>query len=156
MPYCRKCGKQIETNEELCEDCRNEEIIFGDYNSCYDYTKEENSGRMNGFGKALASCILGSVALSVLSVILNLLVYVIESNQRGSNLVGIVVLSFFMMGAVVISLIFGMNSIKTFKANIKEGKAKPIATLVCGIVGCVCSGMSILFVLIMLPLLIVT
>ena len=35
----------------------------------------------------------------------------------------------------IISLVFGIKSINVFKRNKREGRAKPVATLVLGIVG---------------------
>ena len=47
----------------------------------------------------------------------------------------------------VISLVFGIQSIKTFVADKNDGKVKPIATLVCGIAGVVAAAVA-LFVLV--------
>ncbi len=140
MPYCRKCGKEIEQDTGLCEDCRNRELIFEEYeqepvaideaNKFETEQPAQSSGRMFGFGKALASAIVGvvSVAFAYIATALALLG---EEGVAGCA----VCLTFSIVGAIV-SLTFGIISIKTFIQKKNEGEIKPIATLVCGIVGC--------------------
>ena len=147
MAYCTKCGRMTDGSSELCENCRNEELIFGDETATAtevtvdDYKKKV--GRMDGFGKALTSAILGNVANSILGSGLGL--------TTGSSDASFLVFSFVMaLAPMIIAIIFGIKSIKTFVRNKKMGLAKPIATLILGIVGLASAVLEILlfFVLI--------
>lgn len=81
--YCRKCGKQVNGNEELCEECRHNELVFGEeqkraqqsnanaysnananayYNGASTRQPEPNTNRMLSFPIALTGTILGVVA----------------------------------------------------------------------------------------------
>ena len=163
MPYCRRCGKQIETNAEYCEECRNQSIYGNggttqqqsrDYRPEQSYQQqsyqqqpcgrqdsrpEENNGRMDGFGKALASTILGAVA----TVLVFICYYIIGVSFAGSlGVFGSVALLFAILGFVpaciatsIISIVCGIKSIKTFANSKNNGRAKPIATLILGING---------------------
>lgn len=132
MAYCKKCGRMTDGSSELCENCRNEELIFGDETATAtevpidDYKKKV--GRMDGFGKALTSAILGNVANSILGSGLGL--------SSGSSDVTFLVISFVIaLAPMIIAIVFGIKSIKTFVHNKRMGLAKPIATLILGIVG---------------------
>ena len=152
--YCKKCGKKLDYDGDLCEECRNRELVYGDEekkaeaettSTTYDPFDEppigvnpasgygnsayvpDNGDRMHGFGKALTAAILSEVA--VVSVALG--VFLILAT----------------IAMAVISLVFGIQSIKTFVADKNAGKVKPIATLVCGIAGVVAAAVA-LFVLV--------
>lgn len=141
MPYCRKCGKEIEQDTGLCEDCRNNELIFEEYeqepatinevNELETKQREQSNGRMFGFGKALVSTIVGVVSV-VFAYIATVFVLLDEQGVAGYA----VCLTFSIIGAII-SLALGIISIMAFIRKKKEGAPKPIATLVCGIVGCV-------------------
>ena len=93
---------------------------------------------MHGFGKALTAAILSEVAV----VFAYLGIYAcILSVALG------VFLILATIAMAVISLVFGIQSIKTFVADKNAGKVKPIATLVCGIAGVVAAAVA-LFVLV--------
>ena len=94
---------------------------------------------MDGFGKALASTILGAVA----TVLVFICYYIIGVSFAGSlGVFGSVALLFAILGFVpaciatsIISIVFGIKSIKTFANSKNNGRAKPIATLILGING---------------------
>ena len=93
---------------------------------------------MHGFGKALTAAILSEVAV----VFAYFGIYAcIVSVALG------VFLILATIAMAVISLVFGIQSIKTFVADKNAGKVKPIATLVCGIAGVVAAAVA-LFVLV--------
>lgn len=133
MSYCRNCGKEIDSNEELCETCRNRALILDEGISSVDTTKKQNGGHMDGFVFALWSCILGT-----LSVFFSYFIILFP------------LISIIMIAQIVISIVFGVRSINQFVENKRLGKTKPIATLVCGIVGCVSSGIAIFISFIMI------
>ncbi len=83
--------------------------------------------RMNGFGKALASTILGFFAYFFSAITLG----VAEVGEITATLV----LLMMTLGMAIPSLIMGIKSIKTFTSAPKLGLPRPIATLVLGIVG---------------------
>lgn len=139
MPYCRKCGKWIETEDLYCDDCRNAEIIFGDV--LPPEKPVDRGSRMDGFPKALASTIVSA------AVFIIMIVCFVLSAVDGSvafYILGIMI----SLGGSIVSIIFGVKSIVTFANNAKQGKLKPIATLICGIVGCAMSGIDLLYLLI--------
>lgn len=183
MPYCRKCGKKIENDDGYCEECRNRDLIFGSYETSGQSPREEEpstsgqekedekeqcvvpaqvteekpdepTGRMDGFGFALTSAILGTVALGMLMCVFQLILLAIGS---GSNYgaAAIVTIPFAVIGIIlsippaIIGLVFGIKSIKTFAANKRSGRALPIATLVLGIYGVVNTAVALLVLAIM-------
>ena len=83
--------------------------------------------RMNGFGKSLASTILGFFSYIFSAITLG----IAEVGEPGATVL------FLMMtlGMAIPSLIMGIKSIKTFTNAPKMGLPRPIATLVLGIVG---------------------
>ena len=163
--FCQKCGKKLDYDGDLCEECRNRELVYGDEekkaetettSTTYDPFDEppigvnpasgygnsayvpDNGDRMHGFGKALTAAILSEVAV----VFAYLGIYAcILSVALG------VFLILATIAMAVISLVFGIQSIKTFVADKNAGKVKPIATLVCGIAGVVAAAVA-LFVLV--------
>ena len=145
MSYCRKCGKKLEDNAELCENCRNEELVFGD-GSEEVTSAVSQAGKKDGFVKALLSVILPYAASVLFGVVLGVIIGfgLLDTLQKA----GIVIVGMLFIAPMVISIIFGIQSIKAFVRNKREGRAKPIATLVLGIIGLATSASSvIMFVL---------
>ncbi len=99
------------------------------------------TNKMFGFGKALTSTILSFFAIIFSGIALGF-----SAVGFGMGAIGLVL---FYPGAIamsVISLIFGIKSITTFKARSKAGCAKPIATLVLGINGVACAALAFLYI----------
>lgn len=141
MSYCRKCGKKLEDNSGLCENCRNEELVFGDGSEEIMSTVSQE-GKKDGFVKALLSVILPYAASVLFGMVLGVIIGLglLDTLQKS----GIVIVGMLFIAPMVISIIFGIQSIKTFVRNKREGKAKPIATLILGIIGLVTSASSII------------
>lgn len=100
--------------------------------------------RKEGFGKALASTILG-----VIGFVFAMIAYfgcVVGAAEDWVLGVGIMFM-IFTCPLAIIGLVNGIRSIKVFSACKKEGKVKPIATLVLGINGVVYAALAILYVL---------
>ena len=83
--------------------------------------------RMNGFGKSLASTILGFSSYIFSAITLGI---------AGSELPdAAIVLLMMTLGMAIPSLIMGIKSIKTFTSAPKQGLPRPIVTLILGIIG---------------------
>ena len=143
--YCNKCGKEIE-NGVLCEECAVIEMPCAEASdeapvkeaevtdpvktipfACEQNTNPfpEPQNRMFGFGKALTSTIL-----SIVGFIFVYIAMILSMVERGAGLP----LIFLSMPLLIIPLIFGILSIKVFMER-KSTCAKPIPTLILGIVG---------------------
>ena len=83
--------------------------------------------KMNGFGKALASTILGFFAYFFSAITLGF--------AEVGEIAATIALLMMTLGMAIPSLIMGIKSIKTFTNAPKQGLPRPIATLVLGIVG---------------------
>lgn len=133
MSYCVRCGKKLEDDSGLCEDCRKQqqnqttEIAHSEVTvNQVTATEEQPSGRMDGFGRALTSVILSHACMAI-----SLVLFWVVTLKEGFCLL-------LLLGSIapqIISLVFGIKSINVFKRNKREGNAKPVATLVLGIVG---------------------
>lgn len=147
--YCRKCGKQIDYDAPICKECEAAETFFG--NPTASDVSSPIGNRKEGFGKALASTILGAVAYLISVINIDIALEAIEGvNQYGEYYYGPGIalcffLSFLCTGAVVVSIIFGIKSIKCFASAKKAGRLLPVATLVLGCVGLACSALTLLY-----------
>lgn len=148
MPYCRKCGKKIETEDTLCDDCRNAELIFGEAAS--PGRPADAGSRMDGFPKALISAILGGTALVVMLIFLMMSAeYRVIGGGWTDEAIALFVLGIiFAVGGIIVAVIFGVKSIAKFVDSKRRGKVRPIATLVCGIGGCVASAATTVYLLV--------
>ena len=81
--------------------------------------------RMKGFGAALASAILATIAMVILGIGYGLLLADIK-------LIGLIVMAIF-FAMMVVSLVLGIKSILTFKNVVRAKNPAPIATLILGI-----------------------
>jgi hypothetical protein len=145
--YCNRCGKYLEGDSTLCTECekaerkekkRAEYYIDTSAEPYYEPEIEvpEKDNRMYGFGKSLASTIIGFVAfmwsyIMVISII---------SENAGMVASFILVL----IGLIITSLVLGLKSIFLFNKRRRLGAAKPIATLILGINGVSLAGLAAL------------
>ena len=138
MSYCVRCGKRLDDDSGLCEDCREQqqnqttEIANGEVTA----TEEKLTNRKYGFGIALASDIM-SVALTVMMMAVVLVMRVAPKDAELAPVVAVFVFP------LVVSLILGIMAIKTYLRNRKEGDKTHPQTLVMGIVGVVCSALAL-------------
>lgn len=165
--YCRKCGKWIDGDAQLCQDCQEDTKQNEEFFSAPKTAAPENSNTytapnpapnpapaqpqyvdtgsvMYGFGKALTSTILGIVGFIFACV-----------SYAGIAVAGAtsswalyVVMTLFSVACTVIALVFGPMSIKAFVTQKNAGKKKPIPALVLGIVGVVWAAISVLYLFI--------
>lgn len=147
--YCIKCGNELKEGQvgNVCDDCQAQEQLK---QTLYNNNAHKVNYRMYGFGKALASTIM-----SVIGYIFALMAYILAvailstngiDNVEGSPII-IVVWTMMALPLVIISIIFGIKSIKNFKYCKSKNLPKPIATLVLGITGVTFSGFSVIFLL---------
>lgn len=95
--------------------------------------------KMFGFGKALTSTLLGFFGF-IFSIIC------FASSAVGGGIIGFIFFYPAALTMAIISLIFGIKSISTFKARGRACCAKPIATLILGIVGVVLASLAFLYI----------
>lgn len=161
--YCSQCGKFIDYEATVCKECEaaknqtntnetnvppftsNADPYFNqDYYTPADpyfYSAEpEPQNRMFGFGKALASTIMGYVGF-----IFAYFAIIISMVEGAAGLV----FTLFASGLSIPSLIFGISSIKCFIRR-KATCAKNIPTLILGIVGITGAGLTLFFAFISL------
>ncbi len=143
--YCSKCGKQIDYQATVCNECKAAEAAAtggyyyaGPTGTPVTPVTPVQSTRMVGFGKALAGTILGFVGVYFAAFAM---VFAMLSPVAG------VVLNIFGLTLGILSLVFGIQSIKTFKALKNGAGGSPIATLVLGIAGTVFAGFTLLIAL---------
>jgi len=144
--FCRFCGKELEENAAFCGNCGapvGNKTAEKSEKVAEPFFAEEKplpavNPRMEGFGKALTGTILSFVGMVLFFVVCALIVGAEEYNYyydytyvREEDLIAAL---FLLLGAIalgVVSVVFGVKSIKTFKNA--QGQ-KPIATLILGII----------------------
>ena len=145
--YCKKCGKFVEGESDLCENCRQAPTYAPT-------TVIPPQPVNNGFKKALASTIVS--AGGVIAVIVGYCLCVISTIDRVNYYISASAANFtltffgilFMLGAItagILSLIWGIQSIKKFIELKRAGYKKPIATLILGINGTVTAGFVLFY-----------
>ena len=116
----------------------NQQYYYSNPNTSYQQPQPTTGNpRMNGFGKALASTILGIFSYIFCFVAIEVAAFELAESA--------VVLFLMALGMAIPSLIMGIKSIKTFTSAPKQGLPRPIATLVLGIVG-LCAAAFSLFI----------
>lgn len=177
--YCRKCGKQVNDGEELCEECRHNDLVFGEEkidkasagygsanagnngnagagyasNAAYTYPGYQPApanSRMYGFGRALTSTILGIAGVIMQSISSGFAQSALADYLDMSSLFTSLGWVFLLLSLpfAVVAVILGIKSIKAFKYIKSQGGAKPVATLVLGIIGVAAAGLAICYALI--------
>ena len=172
--YCTRCGKEIDYDAIVCNEClekeknaeaqceapRAEDVkAEPQYQEVprYQYAEPAPAApvysanpRMLGFGKALTSAILGFVGWIFSYVAL--VVSAVSIEYDDAIIAGVLFL-LVGIGLSVPALIFGIKSITLFKSCTRVGAAKPIPTLILGIVGLSFAALSLFFAFITLLIL---
>ena len=146
--FCTKCGKQIDYNSTVCNECARAENSFFDASQQYNTypqppiveptPESKKSSRMVGFGGALTSAILGEIA-ATFGMIPFLFIF---GGVASGAILGFGI--FLVIGAIVmgiIAIVKGAKSIKVFR----ESSPKPIATFILGLVGIVGAALAFIF-----------
>ena len=138
--YCKKCGTYIDGEETLCPACQAQE----DFNNTTVvdvtpvYTEEAKSkDRRAGLAGAIVSAVLG---------VLGFIFAYIGLIFAGYLPIVTIVFIITAIPLSIVALVKGISSIKLFKRHCKEGKAKPIATLIVGIGGVVWAALDLYFI----------
>lgn len=131
--YCRKCGVEVPNNEELCEACRMEQIII-----------DTNAPRLDMSHEARGAAITSTI----LSIVGFIMVFVTLATAAVGNGGVTAFVSMLTLGCFVISLILGFNGISAFRRAGRENADRPVASLVCGIIGVATTSFGILYYLI--------
>ena len=138
--FCTKCGKQIDYNSTVCNECARAENSFFDASQQYNtdsqpqivepMPEKPKGSRMVGFGGALTAAILGYIAMAFAMIAFMLWLGVASFDEI------VAYIFFFCVSALVMSIIAIVNGAKAIKV-FRESITRPIATLVLGIVGVV-------------------
>ena len=159
--YCRKCGKQIDYDAPICKECEETEIYFGNpetdtqpiAETKFEEKPAPQGSRKEGFGGALTATILGSISFIISIIAMSLASVAIELSLY-YDVTGLVIFTIVFtvisLGCAIPSMILGIKGIRCFIKAKNQGKIKPVATLVLGIVGLVSSAMTILYALLTL------
>lgn len=147
--YCSRCGKQIDYDAIVCNECRAKEeaeklAAQAPVQPAQGYQQEQtstcNKPLDDGKGKAIAAVVMGAIAAfwSIFAI------YVPAFNFA----VGFI---FFCVPSTVLGIlgiVNGAKSIKTFIYVKNQGGSKPVGTLVMGIIGLALGVESLLCVVI--------
>ena len=147
--YCKRCGKFIDYQAEICNECAAaEQTVAAQVQPVQVVSAPAQEGSMKtGLGKAIACAILGTVSLIFLEFMLIPLETISSYGYDDyyiSELAGMFVLILFSIGLAIPSLILSISSIKTFKDESNAKRIKPIPTLILGIYGLSNAAASIL------------
>lgn len=162
--FCTRCGKEIDYDASICRECEAELIKEAGMTSATAQQEiaaqpveleQPKGSRKEGFGGALAATILGWLGYFVscinLGVTLGALgeLSVAYDPEIAAVFAGIIwVINVVCLGLSVPGLILGIKSMKCFFRAKNEGRVKPIATLILGIVGVAGAALAFMFVLI--------
>ncbi|MDE7405387.1 MAG: hypothetical protein K2M89_00740 [Clostridiales bacterium] len=139
--YCVKCGKQTNGDETLCQDCKAAEKTVDTVKPVPSDPNQPNTSMLS-FGKALASTIMGFGAF-ILSNVLN-------SGGWGMKLISMIFMVIIDVAVIVLSIVFGSLSIRTYSTFKSGGNKKPIPAFILGIIGVILAGIATVITLVFL------
>lgn len=166
--YCIKCGKQIGDSGMMCEECLQNDLIFGEEESKtaqpvqpVQHTENaavnresEKENRMFGFKPALLSTILGTLGVVFIFVAWGC-AYILMFNDSYAALRAYrpaLILSWIMfvfsLPCMVVALVYGVKTLKSVIRVKKEGGVLPIPALVLSISAVVMAAVTATFVLV--------
>ena len=170
--YCRKCGKWIDYEADICVDCQQNEELFkveneetaqqAEQNKQYGYFM--NNSAQQPYGQPIYSqptynqpmqpqdkgSRMTGFGLALAGTIVSFFAFifsVVFTALSASGLSAAIVFLFFATGLTVFTLISGIKSLNTSKACVRAGKVKPIPAFIMGIVNIVMAGLSFLYIL---------
>ena len=137
--YCKYCGTYVEGESDVCPNCKSKENLNN--NALIDntptYTEQEKyNDRRAGLKGGIAGCILGFIGSITSGIALGLVEFFPVIS---------IIFVLISIALAIVSLLKGIQSIKTFISFSKQGKAKPIATLILGIVSIVFSAENLIY-----------
>lgn len=161
--YCKKCGRFIAGNEELCEDCLHNELVFGEVNKPQQPQQSQQATapanrprpRMLAFKPALAAVITGTLSymLMLMAFIVGLPTKKLVMGYEGVHYTYVYsvmpevtwVLFSLALPLCVVALVFGIRSLVTVVKAKKSGAPMAIAPLIISISAIVMAGLAVLF-----------
>lgn len=144
--FCSKCGKQIDYDAKICNECLAAEQAANEsasapVNQVVEPAPQQNGSVMTGFKGALTSVILSIIASFFIGLTSGWILEAVEeletsgrvaNSTEGLLFAGIVFCVIAMILSIP-SIILGAKSIKVFKKEKLLGNKKPIPALVMGI-----------------------
>ena len=163
--YCRRCGKKMEYEGDICNECNSFDSFFeapkqetpqvtytqNTYSqSSYSQPSKpaQRGSVMEGFKKALAATIMAVFASAFFMVACEIVSA--SGNYIEETMSTCIPLFIIALGLSIPSLIMGIASIKLFKEQKELGRKKPIPALILGINAVVNSAFALLFSVIFL------
>ena len=171
--YCRKCGKWIDGDAEMCADCQQNEDLFKveneepaqptGQNAQYEYffngAQEQPAQQpwqqpaQQPWQQPVQPQDKGSrmtgfglaLAGAIVSEFAILFSYLFMVMVLAGGMGGFVMFPF-AVGTAIFTLISGIKSLNTSKACVQAGKVKPIPTFILGIINVVGAGLSFFFI----------
>ena len=141
--FCSKCGKQIDYDAVVCNECSGNQSFFVEEVQKPTVEEKPKTSRSLGIGNAISGAVLGYIALIFSAIgmcysIVGVIAFIIGMTEGPEDPLRIGV-AFLAIGVVfgLVGLIMSIVSLKKGIASIKLAKKsspKPIATLVLGIV----------------------
>ncbi|MBO5286400.1 MAG: hypothetical protein J6B16_05840 [Clostridia bacterium] len=137
--YCKKCGQYTDNEDGLCASCKAQDDFGFENTTTVNnepvYTEAQQSeDRRLGLKTGIISAIFGFISTVFSGIASGIVAALIELGDFGMAIPVGIVLSIPAIVFGIIALIKGINCIKTFIRSCKAKKAKPIATLILGIV----------------------
>lgn len=133
--YCRNCGTVVPGNEEYCEACRMEQLIHKAGSPSRDMSHE-------GRGQAIASLCMSAVGFFSTTTIIT---QIAEAGGLAPILAAI--LSVGVVVGIILSLVFGIRGIAAFGRAARYNAQRPVASLVCGVIGVVLACITLCYLL---------
>ena len=157
--YCKKCGKFIGNDADLCDECKaQEETAFGEFSNqkeqpytpepTYYSTSTYNGGEVS-LGKPIAAIILSHIGFFLIYIGL----IVMAGSTYYDDYSAATVLMLIGGSISIVGLVLGIRSIAYFKATsmIKSGKRIPL--LILGIISVVVAGIGLFIATLMFMIL---
>lgn len=173
--YCRKCGKWIDYDAEICAECQQNEELFkvegseqpNAQNAEYQYFFNNSAQQPNQQQawqqqawqqqawqqpinpNAQRGSRMEGFGLALAGTIVSFFAFIFSCvfmALAGTGLSSAMVMFFFATGLTIFTLISGIKSLNRSKACTRAGKVKPIPAFVMGIINVVMAGLSFLYI----------